>query len=97
MVMHQTVCACEDPLCPADRARGFDFYVTVRDGSKWAALLGPYDTHEAALADVETARALACEANARAHWFAFGTARRAAELPKLKAVFAGGESKWMKS
>lgn len=51
------------------------FYVTMRRGKKVAWLLGPYDTHGEALADVDRARGEA-ERVDRWTWFdAFGTAK----------------------
>lgn len=53
------------------------FYVTMRretmEGVKVAWLLGPYDTHEAALGLVHTARDLAEKVDPRCAWEAFGT------------------------
>lgn len=85
--MHQTVCTCENPLCPADDARGFAFYVTVRDGPRWAPLMGPFPSHEDALACVDLARKLSEARDARSHWYAFGTAKRDASLRPLTPLF----------
>lgn len=71
--MHQPVCACERPLCPAE---GGGFYVTVVDGPRVGFLLGPYDAHEEALANVARGRALANDADPRAAFYGFGTVRR---------------------
>lgn len=51
------------------------FYVTVRDGGRSGALLGPYNTHDEALANVDRAREHAQQVNDRAIWYAYGTAR----------------------
>lgn len=81
--MHQRACVCEDAQCPGD---GGGYFVTVLDGTRVGWLLGPYDTHEDALANVERGNALASAADARAHWYAFGTARvKGGRLPS--AVF----------
>ena len=50
------------------------YYVTVRDRQRVGFLVGPFNTHGAALAQVEPAREAAKEVNSDAHWFAFGTA-----------------------
>lgn len=50
------------------------YYVTVRDAGRTGWLLGPYDTHALALENVERGRRLAEQANAYAHFYAFGTA-----------------------
>lgn len=65
------------------------YYVTIRDGSKVAPLLGPYDTRETAEACVDTARQLASEAAPTEAAFAgFGvtraTARPGDDLPAGK-------------
>lgn len=53
------------------------YYVTVRDGSRTGALLGPYDTHAIALENVERGKQLALDSdNATRSWFyAYGTTR----------------------
>lgn len=51
------------------------FYVSVIDGDRWNFLVGPYETHEAAMADVEEVRALAESKDQWAHFYDFGTAR----------------------
>lgn len=63
------------------------FYVTcIEDGPRkrigWLA--GPYAHHEEALARVQEVRKLAEEADARAAWYAFGTAGADKEI---KTVF----------
>jgi hypothetical protein len=57
----------------AGRAAGLEFYVSTIDGSRTALLLGPYDTHEQAKAQVARGRDMANEANWRAAFYAFGT------------------------
>lgn len=55
------------------------YYVSVRDGSRWALLYGPFGRHADALAAVDAARAVALAVDPRAHFFSFGTARAAEE------------------
>jgi len=50
------------------------FYASVIDGDRKALLLGPYNTHEEAQANVERAKALAEEVDPWAYFYAFGTA-----------------------
>ncbi len=52
---------------------GRRYYVTVRDAGKHGFLLGPYDTHEEALENVDRGRTLAEKANDRAAFYSFGT------------------------
>ncbi len=82
--MHQPTCICEKPLCPGEGAR---FYVTVKDHDRTGWLLGPYDTHEEALTNVERGKRLADGADPRAHWYAYGTARIDAGGPIPTPVF----------
>lgn len=65
-------CPCATPTCPGDGGR---YYVTVVDAGRVGYLLGPYDTHVEALANVERARGLAEGVDPRAWFYAFGTAR----------------------
>lgn len=51
------------------------YYVSVIDGRRWALLYGPFARHADALAALETARRVAVDADARAWFYAFGTAR----------------------
>lgn len=63
------------PLPPVQSRPGARFYVTVRDGSRTAALLGPYVSHMTALAAVPRGEALARAAFPDETEFAsFGTA-----------------------
>lgn len=61
------------------------FYVTVKDGNAWGALLGPYAAKADAEADVPLGKALAESVNDRAIWYAYGvtkvTMRHGADLP----------------
>jgi hypothetical protein len=53
------------------------YYVTVRNGSRTGGLLGPYDTHAEALANVDRGRQLALDSdNATRSWFyEYGTTK----------------------
>ncbi len=51
------------------------FYVTVVDGGRTGALLGPYAAREEAEADVPLGRRLAKAVTDRAIWYAYGTAK----------------------
>lgn len=51
------------------------YYVTVKDGNQWGALLGPYDTREGAEADVPEGKRLAESVNDRAIWYGYGVTR----------------------
>lgn len=59
------------------------YYVTVIDGKKKGALLGPYATHQEALDNVARGTKLAMDSDPKAPWYAYGTAKvDARELPK---------------
>ena len=64
------------------------FYVTVADGGKVGALLGPYGTKGEAEADVPEGKRLAEAVNDRAIWYAYGvtkvTMKPGADLPAGK-------------
>jgi hypothetical protein len=51
------------------------YYVSVIDGGRRGLIAGPWPTHAEALAAVDTVRAIACDVEPRAHFYAFGTAR----------------------
>lgn len=51
------------------------YYVTIVRGKRVGFLLGPYPSHETALANVDRGQRLACDADARACFDAFGTSR----------------------
>lgn len=51
------------------------FYVSVVDGRRKGLLLGPYDEHEQALANVERAQAESEAVDPFAHFYAFGTCK----------------------
>lgn len=59
-----------------DTKKGF-YYVSVRKDDGAARLLsGPYvDDHAAAIADVDKYQQMACAADPKAHWYAYGTMR----------------------
>ena len=57
---------------PSTVPKGNVFYVTVIDGDKWAALLGPYDTHDEAERNVKRGKDLANERDPRACFYAYG-------------------------
>ena len=63
------------------------FYVTVRDAGKVGFLLGPYDDIRDALDNVRRGRALACAANSRAWFYAYGVTRVAIDATP-KVVFS---------
>jgi len=65
----------EAQLAALDGAGPTGFYVTVRDGNRTGALLGPVATREDAEALVPLARKLADEADDRACWYAYGVTR----------------------
>lgn len=50
------------------------YYVSAIDGDRKALIVGPYATHEEALADVQRVKRAAYEVNDRAIWWAWGTA-----------------------
>ena len=50
------------------------YYVTLRDGSRVAWLLGPFKDHERAKCAVKEATDKACEVDPRCHFAAYGTA-----------------------
>lgn len=61
------------------------YYVTVRDGKRTGFLLGPYETHDEALENVERGKGLAFRTdNATRTWFySYGTTKVThEELPK---------------
>lgn len=51
------------------------YFVSARDGGKHYVMAGPYPTHAEALADVERARNITYEHDARAWFMAWGTCR----------------------
>ncbi len=67
-----SACVCGEARCPGDGGR---YYVSVIDGERYAFLLGPYATHAEALDQVDRGTRLAYDADPRAPWYAYGTAR----------------------
>jgi len=57
------------------RPEQIGYYVSVIDGRRRGALLGPYGTHDEALENVQRGRNLAYDADPRSHWYAFGTCK----------------------
>jgi hypothetical protein len=51
------------------------YYVTVRDAGRVGFLAGPYETQAEAVSRVDAAAERAMEADAWAHFYAFGTSR----------------------
>lgn len=71
-------CGC-NLQCGHHHETGRQFYVTIKRGMhpskiKRGWLLGPYETHQQALDNVERGSNLACAADPRANFDAFGTA-----------------------
>jgi hypothetical protein len=62
------------------------YYVTVQDDGRTGFLLGPFKTHEEALAQVNRARDLADRADPFAAFYAFGTSSLPADAT-VKTVF----------
>lgn len=58
-----------------DTKPGF-YYVSAIDGEKFALMLGPFETHEQALAKVEECRNLAYDLHPASHWWLWGTCRK---------------------
>lgn len=80
-------------LGTADPQPGY-YYVSVRDGTKHAALLGPFPQHQQALDWVTACKEYANNLDPWSHFYGFGTRRLPLEtaidkLPtgKLNAVF----------
>jgi hypothetical protein len=64
-------CGCDKP-----HKSGASFFVSCIEDSgqrRNALLLGPYNTHEEALANVDRGRKLAETNDPKAHWYSFGT------------------------
>ncbi len=61
-----------------------DYFVSARDGERWALVSGPYvHDHAAALQDVRECRRLVEEVDPRAAFYAFGTCRFPAGSGKI--------------
>lgn len=67
----------DSELCPCGLPKGHDagaeFFVSCRKGTANGLVLGPYDTHEEALANVERGREMAEKADPWSLFYAFGT------------------------
>jgi len=67
------------------------YFVSVIDGARHGYLLGPYDTHEEAKANVDRGRELAMAADLWAHFHVYGTCSVLAgvveKYPGFKPVF----------
>lgn len=63
------------------------YYVSVISGSRKGLLLGPYDNHETAIANVDRGRELAIEADTWAVHYAFGTCSITTPKKLPKSVF----------
>ena len=64
------------------------FYVSVVDGSRYGLLLGPYETHDEALQNVERGKKLALESDgaSRSWFYSYGTVKISSAKPG-KTVF----------
>ena len=69
-----------------DARESREYFVSVRDSGRNGFLLGPYETHAEALAQVANGRERAIKANSWAHFYAFGTCSAPAGLVK-KTIF----------
>ncbi len=80
---HQSDASVHDDLC---RCRfnepGTNYYVSTIDGSRFALLAGPFETHSEACGWVKRARDIACRVDPRAWFYAFGTASTRPEYRK---------------
>lgn len=70
-----------DKLCECGKPKGHDagsdFFVSnIRNGKGWRPILGPYKTHDEALANVDRGRKLTEEADPQAFWDSFGTCKK---------------------
>lgn len=62
-------------MCKCGKTHSADevFFVSVADYNRHGLLAGPFATHEEAEANVEAVRDIACEMNAKAWFYGFGT------------------------
>ena len=88
-VAQRQVAEHDDGAAQQAEAAGRLFYVSVidREGGRRGILLGPYDTHQEAVDNVRRGRGLACDADQRGVWYAYGTCSAPQDHP-LRAVFA---------
>lgn len=70
--------AVDTPQIPDPRPGAY--YVSARDAKRYALLLGPFDNHADALAQVDAAKRKAYELDPRASFYAFGTLRLADDV-----------------
>ena len=61
---------------------GTNYYVSTIDGSRFALVAGPFDTHPEACGWVNRARDEACRVDPRAWFYSFGTASTGPEYRK---------------
>lgn len=60
---------CAPETCPDTGS----YYVSCVDGNSWWVMAGPYDTHKAALADVNRVCGITTNHHGRAWFFSWGT------------------------
>jgi len=72
----------EDPCRCRFNEPGTNYYVSTIDGSRFALLVGPFETHSEACGWVKRARDMACRVEPRAWFYAFGTASTRPEYRK---------------
>lgn len=70
---------CTESDCPATGG----YYVTAVDHDKVYYMAGPYQTHAAALADVDKALRIADKSDGRAWFMSWGTSRRKDDYREL--------------
>jgi hypothetical protein len=77
--------------CGERHSQGVGYYVSVRNDRGEARLLaGPYAEHHQALAALPRAKDLACEYDARGHWYSYGTcAVHAPRAERQAGIFNG--------
>lgn len=68
------------------------FVREVQNSTRRGVLAGPFSTHEAALAQVDSVREYAYKHDPRAHWMAFGTA---GSDEKLETPLGSDPAKWV--
>jgi len=68
--------------CPERHHQLANYYVSVRDGTRWGLLLGPFGEHDEALAWVDRVRAEAYKVDLKAAFYGFGTTAMSATYTK---------------